>query len=132
MTDALKLSGTLLVVDDEPKIRSLLRDFFQLKGLRVVTAGSGEEAVGALNECPVLVLLDVNMPGMDGVAALKQIKARHATLPVVMMSGKGDEAAAREALTCGAYDYISKPFDLTYLETVVLTKVLLGMEEVEG
>ena len=128
--DGMGLSGTLLVVDDDPQIHQMLKMFFRSKGLQVVTAGSGEEALAALHCRPVLILLDVNMPGMDGVATLKQIKARHATLPVVIMSGGGDEAAAREALTCGAYDYVTKPFNLEYLETVVMTKVLLGIEDV--
>jgi DNA-binding response OmpR family regulator len=122
------LAGRLLIVDDDPQVQSLLKTFFQSKGLRVMVVGSGEEALKAIAERPVLVLLDVNMPGMDGVMALKKIKAQDPKLPVVVMSGGGEEAMARAALGHGAYDYISKPFNLEYLETVVLTKVLLGIE----
>ena len=122
------LSGTLLVVDDDVQIQALLKTFFQSKGLRVLAAGSGEEGLKALaKESPALVLLDINMPGMDGVMALKKIKAAHPTLPVVMISGGGEEGMARAALAAGAYDYVSKPFSLEYLETIVLSKVLLGM-----
>ena len=122
------VSGILLVIDDDPQIQSLLKIFFQSKGLRVAVAGSGEEGLKAMAKQPTLVLLDVNMPGMDGVMALNKIKASHPKLPVVMMSGGGEEAMAKAALAAGAYDYISKPFSLEYLETIVLSKVLLGME----
>ncbi|MBI4342409.1 MAG: response regulator [Candidatus Omnitrophica bacterium] len=122
------IGGTLLVVDDDVQIQELLKTFFQSKGLRVLVAGSGEEGLKALAKRPALVLLDVNMPGMDGVMALKKIKAAHPALPVVMISGGGEEVMARGALAAGAYDYVSKPFSLEYLETIVLSKVLLGME----
>ena len=127
-TGAGGLAGTLLVIDDDPQVQSLLKLFFEKKGLRVVTAGSGEEGLKALSRSPVLIMLDVNMPGMDGVLTLKKLKAAAPKIPVVMMSGGGEEGMARAALTAGAYDYISKPFNLEYLETVVLTKVLVGME----
>jgi DNA-binding NtrC family response regulator len=122
------IGGTLLVIDDDAQIRQLLKQFFQSKGMRVVLAQSGEEGLKALAHKPLVVLLDINMPGMDGVAALKQIKAQSPRLPVVMISGGGEEKIARETLALGAYDYVSKPFSLEYLETIVMTKVLLGME----
>ena len=122
------VGGTLLIIDDDTQIQQLLKMFFQSKGLRVMIAGSGEEGVKEVAKRPTLVLLDVNMPGMDGVMALKKIKTAHPKLPVVMMSGGGEEAMAKAALAAGAYDYISKPFSLEYLETIVLSKVLLGME----
>lgn len=131
MVDGTKtgLAGLLLVVDDDTQIQLLLKLFFESKGLRVILAGSGEEGLQLLGRKPVLVLLDVNMPGINGVETLKKIKTTHKSLPVVMISGGGDEVLARAALKAGAYDYISKPFDLEYLETVVLTKVLLGIEK---
>jgi DNA-binding NtrC family response regulator len=122
------LAGTLLVVDDDSQIQLLLKLFFESKGLRVILAGSGEEALELLPRKPVLVVMDINMPGINGVDALKRMKQINRSLPVIMISGGGDEALANEALKSGAYDYISKPFNLEYLETVVLTKVLLGIE----
>ena len=122
------VSGTLLIIDDDVQIHDLLKMFFKSKGLRVTAAASGEEGLKALANKPSLVLLDVNMPGMDGVMALKKIKAAQPKLPVVMMSGGGEESMARAALSAGAFDYVSKPFSLEYLETIVLSKVLLGME----
>jgi two-component system C4-dicarboxylate transport response regulator DctD len=65
---------------------------------------------------------------MDGVLTLKKIRAALPKVPVVMMSGGGEEGMAKAALAAGAYDYVSKPFNLEYLETVVLTKVLVGLE----
>ena len=125
---ALGVAGALLIIDDDPQIQQLLKMFFTSKGLSVLVASSGEEGLQALARRPVLVLLDINMPGMDGVMTLKKIKAAQPKLPVAMMSGGGEVGMAREALKLGAYDYISKPFSLEYLETVVLTKVLLGVE----
>ena len=122
------LAGILLIVDDDPQVQQLLKLFFESKGMRVIAAGSGEEALQAVARNPVLVLLDVNMPGMDGVLTLKKLKAVKPSLPVVMMSGGGEKEMAQAALKLGAYDYISKPFNLEYLETVVLTKVLVGLE----
>jgi DNA-binding response OmpR family regulator len=124
-----KLRGTILTVDDDPQVQKLLKSFFESQGFRVILAGSGEEALQAMAQKPLAVLLDVNMPGMDGLVALKKIKAGNPKIPVIMASGAGEEAIVRESLDAGAYDFVAKPFNLEYLETVVLTKVLLGMEQ---
>ncbi len=123
-----RVPGTLLVVDDEPKIQMLLKRCFESRGLRVIVAGSGEEALAALSQRPLAVLLDVNMGGMDGLMTLRKIRAQQPDLPVIMASAVGEESTVKEALAAGAYDYVTKPFNLDYLETVVLTKILLGME----
>jgi len=120
--------GSVLLVDDEPRILELLSTFFTRRGLRTLTAGSGEAALALLGKRPMAVLLDMTMPGMDGLMTLKHIKEAHPSLTVIMVSGIGDEVMVQEALDAGAYDYVTKPFNLEYLETVVLTKVLLGME----
>jgi two-component system C4-dicarboxylate transport response regulator DctD len=65
---------------------------------------------------------------MDGLMTLRKLRAAQPNLPVIMATGVDDESVVREALSCGAYDYVTKPFNLEYLETVVLTKVLLGMD----
>ena len=123
-----RVAGSLLIVDDDTQIQRLLKGFFESHGLRVIVAGSGEDGLKAIAQRPMAVLLDINMPGMDGLLALKKIKAAQPNLPVIMASGVGEDATVREALQAGAYDYVSKPFNLEYLETVVLTKVLLGIE----
>ena len=120
--------GTVLLVDDEPWILRLLKSFFELRGMRVMTASSGEEALKSIPKKPAAVLLDMTMPGMDGLMTLKKIKAIQPKVPIIMVSGIGDEATVQEALDAGAYDYVTKPFNLEYLETVVLTKILIGIE----
>lgn len=120
--------GTILAVDDDILVLTMLKGVLESRGFQVIPASSGEAALEALAKRPDLVLLDVNMPGMDGVMTLKKIKAMQASLPVIMASAVDEQATVRDALALGAYDYITKPFNLEYLETVVLTKVLLGME----
>jgi DNA-binding NtrC family response regulator len=121
--------ASVLVVDDEPKLRILLENFLQLHGLRTMTAGSGREALEALKTFDAtIVLLDIKMPDMNGVEALKHIKALKPHTTVLMVTGVEEEEIMQEALALGAYDYLVKPFDLDYLETVLLGKVLLGTE----
>jgi DNA-binding response OmpR family regulator len=124
----MQLSGTILVADDEPMIRRILEAFFQKRGLKVLTAASGEEVLQRLTEKPIAVLLDINMPGLSGVETLKRVHALQPQLPVIMVTANEDEETIREALEAGAYDYVVKPFSLEYLETVLLTKILLGLE----
>ena len=126
---AMRVPGTLLIVDDDPQILRLMMAFFTSRGLKVLLANSGEEAIKAATQKPTAVLLDVNMPGMDGLMTLKKLRGAYPDLPVVMVSGVGEDATVREALEAGADDYVVKPFSLEYLETVVLTKILLGMDD---
>ena len=121
--------ASVLVVDDEPKLRQLLENFLQLHGLRTMTAASGRDALEALNTFDAtIVLLDIKMPDMNGVDALRHIKALKPKTTVVMITGVEDEHTMQEALSLGAYDYLMKPFDLEYLETVLLGKILLGTD----
>ena len=124
----MQIPGTLLIVEDEPKIQRFLQSFFESRGLTVYAVGSGEEALKALSKKPTVVLLDVKMPGMGGIETLRTIRTTHPKLPVIMATAVGEEQIVRQALDAGAYDYVMKPFNLEYLETVVLTKILLGME----
>lgn len=124
---SLTVAGTVLVVDDEPKIQQLLKTFFEARGLRVLLAGSGADALAAMAHKPLAVLLDLNLPDLNGLTVLKRLRATAPATPVIIATGLEDEVVVREALDEGAYDYVTKPFHLEYLETVVLTKVLLGM-----
>jgi len=76
-------------------------------------------------EKPAIVLLDVKMPGMDGLVTLKKIKEIDERIGVIMITGAEDESIANEAMKSGAYDYIIKPIDLDRLEVCLLTKILL-------
>jgi len=114
----------LLVVDDEPAVRELLKEYLELKGYVVITASTGAEALTAVQEQrPRLILLDILMPGMDGLAILQRIRRIDPTVGVIMLTAVGDEEIAKEALRQGAYDYITKPVDLAYLELAILAKL---------
>jgi DNA-binding response OmpR family regulator len=110
----------ILVVDDEPEIRSLLADVLIDRGYRIDTAADGAAALQSVAAShPDLVLLDVDLPRLRGVAALTAILGLSPTTKVIMISGKADETEARRALAAGAFDYICKPFDLEYLDQAV-------------
>lgn len=119
--------GTVLVVDDEPKVRSALQEFLERHGFKVSALASGEEALEQVDRLrPSVVLLDIKLAGMDGVLTLKKIKAAHPDTIVIMMTGLEEEQTMVQAFALGAYDYITKPFNLDYLETVLLSKILTG------
>lgn len=108
-------SGPLvLIVDDDPGLRSFVKASLELEGYSVREAGSAEEGLAALEEgAPDLILLDVMMPQVDGWEMLRRVQERHGvgSIPVLMFSGKVDEAAAAEARDRGASGFIGKPFD---------------------
>ena len=119
----------ILVVDDDIEICSILQEFLTSKGYEVSTAWDGANALQQVKAVkPHIILLDVTMPGMDGIAILQEIKRIDSTAGVIMITGIKDEYLARRAITLGAYEYITKPIDLNYLELVVMVKIvdLLG------
>ena len=102
----------ILVVDDEEAIRLALGDLLRADGHAVREAGSGDEALAALDGAPAdLVLADLRMPGMDGMQLLEAVRARFPDALVVLVTAQGDERTAVQALKLGAYDYLPKPFD---------------------
>ena len=114
------MNKTILVVDDEVSICQTLGGILTDEGYEVVTAGSGEEALRVLEEeQPHLILLDIWLPGMDGIEALKAIKSTHPQLQVVMMSGHGTIETAVKATKLGAFDFIEKPLSLEKVILVV-------------
>ncbi len=106
------MKSTVLIVDDEPTIRESLQDLLQDEGYLSLTASSGEEALKKLQTDDVIsiVLLDVWMPGINGLEALKQIQALKPDLPVIMMSGHASIENAVNATKNGAYHFVEKPF----------------------
>ena len=103
----------VLVVDDEEGIRETLSGIFEDEGCSVVTANSGEEALDLLKEQnPDLILLDIWLPGIDGIQTLEEIKALRPDLPVIMISGHGNIELAVKATRLGAYDFLEKPLSL--------------------
>jgi DNA-binding NtrC family response regulator len=104
--------ANILIVDDERPIRRILSVLLQETRHRVTDVGSGEEALAAFpNARPDLVLLDLKLPGMDGLDTLKRLRALDPRLDVVMMTAHGSIASAVEAMRRGAFDYVAKPFD---------------------
>lgn len=103
----------VLIVDDEEGIRETLSGIFEDEGCSVVTANSGEEALDLLKEQnPDLILLDIWLPGIDGIQTLEEIKALRPDLPVIMISGHGNIELAVKATRLGAYDFLEKPLSL--------------------
>ena len=105
----------VLMVDDEKQFRATTKKILNKKGFETVLAESGEEAIDKLKEKPDVVILDIKMPGMDGHQALKEIKKISPDLPVIMLTGHGALPSAEEALTKGAFDYLTKPCDIDLL-----------------
>ena len=104
------MSGTLLVVDDEPQILQVVAGILQDEGFEVLTAPYGEAALKLVGEeTPDLVLLDIALPGLDGLEVLQELKRRFPFLPVVMISAYGSVENAVKATRLGAYDLIEKP-----------------------
>jgi two-component system nitrogen regulation response regulator NtrX len=100
----------ILVIDDEAAIRDSLRMILEYEGYGFVGAASGQEGLGIVQrERPDLVLLDIKMPGMDGMEALRKLRALDETLPVIMISGHGTTSTAVEAIKSGALDFLDKP-----------------------
>jgi excisionase family DNA binding protein len=105
---------TVLIVDDDPKLREYVRVNLEMEGYSVKEAGSADEGLGVLDEStPDLVLLDVMMPEVDGWEMLRRVQERHGVgaIPVIMFSGKIDDKAAAEATSRGAQGFIGKPFN---------------------
>jgi two-component system alkaline phosphatase synthesis response regulator PhoP len=104
------MNELILVVDDEPQIARLARDYLEKAGFRVVTAGDGSNAlIVNRQERPDLVVLDLNLPGMDGLDVCRTIR-RDSDVPIIMLTARVEETDRLIGLELGADDYISKPF----------------------
>ncbi len=124
------MSKTILIVDDEESICQSLGGVLSDDGYEVMTAGSGEEALKIVEEEMLsLVLLDIWLPGIDGIETLKIIKAGHPQLRVVMMSGHGTIETAVKATKLGAFDFIEKPLSLE--KVLLIVKHALDITQLE-
>jgi len=112
--------ATVLVADDNEVAQRLCRRVLEKAGHRVLTASDGQEAVNlALANSPDMILMDVAMPGMDGLEAMRQIKAQKPGMPIVIASAHSMASDRERFLAAGADDVLSKPFKLTDLTGVV-------------
>jgi two-component system, OmpR family, KDP operon response regulator KdpE len=105
----------VLVVDDEPPIRKLLRMGLATQGYQVLEASNGKAALELSGQKPDLIILDLGLPDMQGLDLLRTIRTLHEGVPIVVLSSRGDEAAKVQALDLGADDYVTKPFGMDEL-----------------
>jgi CheY-like chemotaxis protein len=118
------MAEKILVVDDEVAVCAALRDFLERKGYQVSVAYSGQEALEVYQrERPHVVLLDIRMPEMDGLEVLRRLKAIDPKASVIMLTAVHEEDVAKEALAQGAFEYITKSTDVSYLEMALITKL---------
>ncbi len=119
--------GRILIVDDEQSVREVLSEYFTEQGYSVENAAGGEEALALVQRgTPDLVLLDVRMPGIDGVETLRRIREIAPDVSVIMVTANEDVGLARETLKLGALDYVAKPFDFVYLERAIMAGLAQG------
>ena len=121
------MADTVLVVDDDSSIREVLHEFFTLKGYQVVLAANGEQALElAKCEMPKAILLDINMPGIDGMETCRRLRADEKTrlIPIVLITAYG--ASETEANDAGADDIIYKPFDMKDLSIRLKSVMRVG------
>ena len=122
--------GRILIVDDEPEMRTMLSDLLALLGYSAREVSNGAAAVREIVAAPPdVVLLDINMPGLSGIDALPTIRALAPQAAVIMVSGTEDAATAKRALAYGAFDYVVKPIDQTYLRRAIETALLTPQPE---
>ncbi|MFQ5899891.1 MAG: response regulator, partial [Candidatus Methylomirabilia bacterium] len=129
---AADLRNRVLVVDDEAEFREVLAEYLRSNGFDTLEACDGEEALSRIPDFrPQMVLLDIRMPGLDGVETLRRIKTLPQKTGVVMVSGLEDEETARQTLAIGASDYVCKPVDFGYLDSVLETHMLMAQFDPE-
>lgn len=118
--------GNILVVDDEPQITRVLKTTLSSQGYATRAAADGEQALQAMKDwTPDLVITDLRMPNMDGLALCRHIRAQ-SQVPIIVLSVKGEEKTKVEALDAGADDYVTKPFNINEL----LARVRAGLRRV--
>jgi two-component system KDP operon response regulator KdpE len=105
----------ILVVDDEPPIRKLLRMGLTTQGYEVLEASNGKTSLELLARKPDLIILDLGLPDIAGLELLRMIRVRNESVPIVVLSSRGDEAGKVQALDFGADDYVTKPFGMDEL-----------------
>ncbi|AQQ54295.1 response regulator [Planococcus lenghuensis] len=112
---------TILIVDDQPGIRLLLAEVFKKEGYHTVLASNGIEALRKTDEtAPDAVLLDMKIPGMNGIEILKRLKAEKPDLPIMMMTAYGELDLIEESVSLGAVRYFTKPFDIFEVRDAVI------------
>ncbi len=118
----------ILVVDDEVQAVNFLKEELKRWDHHVITARNGPEALALIDtEQPNLMLLDIRMPGQNGIEVLREAKAKDPELSVIMVTAVTEKNIAKAALESGADDYVTKPIDLDYLQTTILVELTTRM-----
>ena len=118
----------IMIVDDEVEICEFLKEFFVDRKYDVITAYSGAEALAAIEkDVPEILLLDITMPGIDGLQVLREVKRKFSSIKVIMVTAVETEDKMQEAFKLGADNYITKPLSLEYLEQDVKEKLFTGV-----
>ena len=111
-----ELKARVLLVDDEEDFLKMLAERLESRGLNITTAASGESALASVEGHEYdLIVLDLAMPGFDGIETLKRIKARQPDAEIIMLSGQGSIRTSIEAMKLGACDFLQKPVDINEL-----------------
>ncbi len=119
-----ELLGRILVADDEPSVREVLKDFLEEKGYKVETAADGHEALAKVKHYrPHVLIADVRMPGRDGLAVLEELRQSDPSIGVILITAYPEAVRDYPVLQMGAHDLIVKPFSLEQLEASVLTRI---------
>ena len=123
-------SPVVLVIDDQPGIRRLLFEVLSEEGYDVAVAANGLEGLEKSRDLkPALTLMDMKMPGMDGIETLRELKRAGRGDKVIMMTAYGELDLIHEARQIGAYDYITKPFDIMELCRFIRENIKVGVAE---
>jgi two-component system KDP operon response regulator KdpE len=123
----------ILIVDDEPPIRRLLRTSLAPQGFHVIEAETGEAALAAAaREKPDIMLLDLGLPDMDGGEVIRRLRASGSKLPIIVVSSRGDEKEKVAALNLGADDYVTKPFGMAELVARIRTALRHRVQDEGG
>src|SRR5512135_1297519 len=127
---SIRFVQTVLVVDDEPKIVQLARDYLENAGFKVASASDGREALVTFRrDPPDLIVLDLGLPLVDGLDVARAVR-KTSNVPIVMLTGRGDEADRVSGLELGADDYVTKPFSPK--ELVARVRAVLRRSELAG
>jgi nitrogen regulation protein NR(I) len=119
--------NTILIIDDDDQLRKSFEKLLSQEGYQVYSAASGEAGIGVVKKnCPDLVIIDIRLPGMNGLAVFKQLHTMEPKLPVIIMTAYGTTETAIKATKMGAYDYILKPFDIPDMLNTIRQALFAG------